>query len=198
MAQTYARTWCVAKTKPDSIGAFLAGTDFPLSSDALAVYGRSNGSADDRLRALFALGLGEGMRESSGDRSASRDTTAKVPPSAETAEAGLFQVSADSLGFSKRLPKLVEQFQADSSSCALDRFSQGMKKSSVPDYGTGRGADFQHLSRSCPAFATPYALVMMRVKMQHFGPVRRKEAELAESCERMFDAVEQAVAPSCH
>lgn len=91
MAVSYAKTWCEASKSPDSVAAALAGTSFKSERDALALYDKAGGSQDDRLRAIYALAISEGMRESSGNTTEGYDRKVKKQ-TAETAEAGLFQV----------------------------------------------------------------------------------------------------------
>jgi hypothetical protein len=193
MALSYAKAYCELKTQPDSVATALAGDAFAARSDALAWYGRAGGSAEQRLRALYALALGEGMRESSGNPSEGWDRSV-AHQNVNIAEAGLFQVSFDSIGLSPWLRKLYADYQADPAACRLDVFMAGQKDRHASVIGTGPGADFQRFTKACPAFAVEYAAVMFRVKLQHFGPIRRKEAELLPACEAMLQDI-QSLAP---
>ena len=189
MALGYATAWCELRRDPAGPVARLAGTDFNAGSDALAHYGRAGGSAEQRLRALFALALGEGMRESSGNPSEGPDATVQHQ-TAQIAEAGLFQVSHDSLAFSPRLAELWQSWkQRPAADCALPVFMEGVKDRQRV-VGEGAGAEFQQFTKACPMFAVDYAALMFRVKLQHFGPIKRREAELVAACEAMFAQVE--------
>lgn len=196
MAASYAKTWCEASKSPGSVAAALAGTSFKSERDALALYGKGGGSQDDRLRAIYALAISEGMRESSGNTTEGYDRTVKKQ-TAEIAEAGLFQVSHDSLRASPLLQKLWDRFAASPADCNLSIFEEGIKRVNRPEVGTGKGAEFQRFTRVCPAFAVEYAAVMMRANLNHFGPIKRKEAELLPTCVAMFEQVEQAAKPLC-
>jgi len=196
MAASYAKTWCEARKSPDSISAALAGTGFEPKRDALALYGKSGGNQADRLRAIYALAIGEGMRESSGNTTEGYDRTVKNQTEM-IAEAGLFQISYGSLKASPMLQKLWDRFAASPADCNLEIFEEGIKKVNRPEVGNGKGVEFQRFTRACPAFAVEYAAVMMRANRNHFGPVRRQEAELLPACVAMFEQVEQAAAPLC-
>jgi hypothetical protein len=185
-----------ASKSPDSVAAALAGTSFKSERDALALYGKGGGSQDDRLRAIYALAISEGMRESSGNTTEGYDRTVKKQ-TAEIAEAGLFQVSHDSLRASPVLQKVWDRFAASPADCNLSIFGEGIKRVNRPEVGTGKGAEFQRFTRVCPAFAAEYAAVMMRANLNHFGPIKRKEAELLPTCVAMFEQVEQAAKPLC-
>jgi hypothetical protein len=196
MAASYAKTWCEAAKTPDSVAAKVAGTGFKSERDALALYDRDGGSQDDRLRAIYALAISEGMRESSGNTTEGYDSTVKNQ-TADIAEAGLFQVSHDSLRASPLLQELWDRFAASPGSCNLSIFEEGIRKVNRPVVGSGKGAEFQRFTRACPAFAVEYAAVMMRTNLNHFGPIKRKEAELLPACIDMFERVEQAAKPLC-
>jgi hypothetical protein len=112
---------------------------------------------------------------------------------AEIAEAGLYQVSHDSIVGSPWLTKLYEQFKANTAACLRAEFMEGVKDLKRDIVGNGPGADFQRFTKSCPAFATAYAGVMFRINRNHFGPIKRKEAELLPACEAMLQAVEKEV-----
>jgi hypothetical protein len=144
----------------------------------------------ERLRAIFTLGIGEGMRESSGNTTEGRDITV-THPTAANAEAGLFQQSFDSFGKSPVFPQLLEQYKANTGACRLETFMEGVSRVVTrPVFGTGPGADFQRFTRACPAFATEYAMILFRVNQRHFGPVRRHEAEYFQPCNDMLKEVE--------
>ncbi len=201
MALTYARSLCRLKAQ-DSLSQILSMADTNSSRDALTQYasnfvslGVSTSTAGEGpLRALYTLGIGLAMRESSGsycegwDRSASSE-------SASQAEAGLFQTSYDSMGASSELPKLYSEYQNSPDRCMLDVFKVGVSCSSsqLANYGTGAGATYQAFNKSCPAFAAEYAMTMLRVQRSHYGPINRKEAEVNSSCNSMLKNVQDLV-----
>jgi hypothetical protein len=148
----------------------------------------------ERLRAIYTLAIGEGMRESSGNTTEGRDITV-AHPTADNAEAGLFQQSFDSFGKSPVFAPLLAQYKADTSMCRLEIFKEGLQRIVTrPVFGTGPGADFQRFTRDCPAFATEYAIVLFRVNQTHFGPIKRHEAEYFQPCNAMLKEVEAVVA----
>lgn len=196
MAAGYAKSWCEARARPDSIAAALAGTSFKPERDALAHYGKTGGTPEDRLRAIYALAIGQGMRESSGNTTAGYDRTVKKQAE-EIAEAGLFQVSYDSRTASQMLLTLWDRFVASPSDCNLSIFEEGIKKVNRSEIGVGKGAEFQRFTKICPAFAVEYAVVSMRANRNHFGPIGRKETELLPACIAMLEQVEQSAKLSC-
>ena len=193
---SYAKAWCEARKQPESVAAALAGVEFKPERDALAHYGVSGGSAESRLRSLYALAIGQGMRESSGNTTEGYDRTVRNQTE-QIAEAGLFQVSYDSINASPWLKRLWDQYAADPGSCALSVFQEGIKKVDRSEVGTGKGAEFQRFTRACPVFAVEYAAVMMRTNLNHFGPIKRKEAELLPACVAMLQKVEADAAANC-
>lgn len=196
MALMYAKSFCESKGSPSMAvtamkQALQAGQDSLVQyQDELVRSGVDVNSDIERLRALYTLGIGQGMRESSGNTTEGRDIKAKRP-SAQTAEAGLFQTSFDSLGKSPALPKLLEQYRANTGACLLEIFKEGIPRVITrPVFGTGPGAEFQRFTRECPACATEYALVLLRVNRRHFGPINRKETEFFQPCNEMLKQVE--------
>lgn len=199
MALTYARSYCRIKNSLDgsnSLAGLLSRAPGSASTDALAHYSsRFNNLTDQEvaLNSLYTLGIGLGMRESSGKFCEGRDMSASNT-SANTAEAGIFQTSYDSIGASNELSRLYAEYRADVSKCFLDTFRVGV--SSCPNSsiaGTGAGADFQLFNKSCPAFAAEYAMVMLRVRRSHYGPINRKEAEVNQSCSKMLSDVQNFI-----
>lgn len=195
VAVTYARLFCELRSTGET-ARVAAGVSANPNRDALVWYAKSGGTDVDRLRAIHALAMGEGMRESSGNFTEGRDKTVKSP-TAENAEAGLFQQSYDSISSSKYLPTLLKSWQSRPQDCLLEVFGKGVKDRKAPIVGSGSGAEFQRLTKGCPSFATEYALVMFRVNRQHFGPITRKEAQLLPVCEAMFKSLEALAEKRC-
>lgn len=199
MALTYARSYCRYKTTtvaPTALATILSRSPGNASSDALAHYSSQFSNlveGEAPLRALYTLGIGLGMRESSGKYCEGRDMSASNT-SASSAEAGIFQTSYDSISASTELRKLYEEYRADTSKCFLDTFKVGVSScgnSSIA--GTGAGAEYQAFNKSCPAFAAEYAMVMLRVRRNHYGPINRKEAEVNTSCDQMLLSVQDFI-----
>lgn len=198
VAQVYAKSICESR---GSAGRAVTVMKQPLQGDqdalvryrdALARNGVDVGNDTERLRALYTLGIGLGMRESSGNTTEGRDITARNP-TASSAEAGLFQQSFDSMNRSPALAPLFEQYRAATGACLLETFREGIPRVVTrPVFGTGAGAEFQRFTRACPAFATEYAMVLLRVNRRHFGPINRGEAEFFGPCYDMLREVEAA------
>jgi hypothetical protein len=200
MALTYARSFCRLKTSeaaPTNLVNILGRGAGSSTTDALALYAStfSSLSMDVKnagvgpLRSLYTLGIGLGMRESSGKYCEGRDMSASNT-SANTAEAGMFQTSYDSIGASAELTNLYNEYKVNPNNCFLDTFKVGVSCGSSSIAGSGAGADYQAFNKSCPAFAAEYAMVMLRVRRNHYGPINRKEAEVTTSCNQMLKSVE--------
>jgi hypothetical protein len=147
----------------------------------------------DTLRHVFVLLTGLGMRESSGKYCEGRDTTANNV-SAETAEAGLFQLSYNARLASPLLPKLFNQYRAHPSGY-LEVFQEGAvcKASDADNFGDGFGMEFQRLSKLCPSFAVEFAAIALRNVRKQWGPLTRREVEIKPECDDMFQRVQLAV-----
>ena len=182
-----------------------------LIHDALAWYddidifsdlGMSNDVAGlDTLQHAYTLLTGLGMRESSGEHCCGRDTSA-TNTTADTAEAGLFQTSYNSHVFSSELDTLYAYWKdiktLNPEKCLLDVFSQDVtcSASDWENFGTGEGLIFQALEKECPAFAAEYAAVMLRVSGGsggHYGPLRRREAQVRVECNTMLGEIRQLI-----
>jgi hypothetical protein len=205
LATVYLRSYCEVKT-----GAVAASRDMsrPVASKPHEVFAyfeselNTNSIALDtstqRLRALFTLGVGVAMNESDGNPTAGP----YIKDNAVKAEAGLFQMSYDSLTAaptpSEWLAKLYASYQADTSKCQSGIFMQGQRdlKLKVIGEGTAAGA-FQSFTKECPAFATEYGLVELRVKPTYFGTVietnpggHPNKAHFVPACYKMFTDLE--------
>jgi hypothetical protein len=144
-----------------------------------------------RIEAVYTLALSMGMQESSGWPGAHYDKDGNPNPTVLTAEAGLFQTSYNTLESTHQNPALVQLYQsysADRSRCRYEVFSQGTSKEISEPIGEGPGADFQQLMKTCPAFATEYVMVMLRIQRSHYGTLGAgpKKAEFEQTCLAMF------------
>lgn len=201
MAVVFARVYC--KFTAGDAGVLemaKADTERP-NLDALSWYapefgalGLSNKAASaDTLRHLFVLLTGLGMRESSGKYCEGRDVTAPNT-SADTAEAGLFQVSYDARSASPLLPPLFKFYQ-DNPSGFVEIFRQcpTCTAANLKNWGTGDGVEFQRLTKACPAFAAEFAAVALRNTRKHWGPINTKKAEVLRDCDTLLRGVQDLV-----
>lgn len=184
VALVYAKALC-QQGRSDLAIVTRAGLGDP-STDALAWYGIPSGN---RLRQVYTLLLGLGMRESGGRYCCGRDMSANFS-SADSAEAGVFQTSWGARRSSGELAKLFAKYQASESGCLLDVFKEGIPCSAgnLKNWGdpSSDGFKWQALTKRCPAFATEYAAILIRVlggTRGEFGPLRKKAAEIRPECD---------------
>lgn len=190
MALAYAKTVCRSKDPNDG---FFQVVNQPLKSayyDALAHYGLQASAKN-----LYTLLIGLGPRESSGRYCEGRDRSA-TNTSSNSAEAGVFQTSYDSVGAHRDLPKLMAYYQANPSKCQLAVWKEGVscRASDLENFGSGTGLAYQKLNKSCPAFAAEWAAVVLRNLRRHYGPINRKEAQVHSECRDMFGMIEEEIA----
>lgn len=203
MGLAFARSLCRTHlTPPNALAALMSkAAAGNAAKDALSHYQakytsagiRTNVAGAEALRALYVLGMGLGMRESSGAYCEGWDTSAGSNRPATSAEAGLFQTSYDSIGASKYLKELYTEYKASPARCHLNVFKEGASCRAQTVLGSGVGAEFQKFNKSCPAFATEYAVTLLRILRAHFGPINRREAELNKSCNTALKNVQTLV-----
>ncbi|MBV9066356.1 MAG: hypothetical protein JO004_11415, partial [Methylobacteriaceae bacterium] len=204
MAVAFANVYAKWKNGDTAAAVMAAPSTGDGDHDALAWYdaqfaslGLANGPDQakngDVLRHLFVLLTGLGMRESSGRYCEGRDLSASNT-TADTAEAGLFQQSWNSRFASPELPKLFAEYAANPQGFYAI-FSEGVtpRTGNLDDFGSGDGAAFQALCKSCPAFAVEAAAVGLRTIRTHWGPINRQEAELRPEADRLFQEVQDIV-----
>jgi hypothetical protein len=199
MALVYARVYCKLKAGDSAVAVMSKANSGDNALDALSWYDEeflaagmnNNAPGADTLRHLFVLLVGLGMRESSGRYCEGRDRHASNTK-ADTAEAGLFQTSFDARTGSPELPTLFARYSANPSGF-VETFKEGVicKPADWENYGTGPGANFQRLSKTCPAFAAEFAAVGLRTIRTHWGPINRKEAEVRADCDAMLMEVQK-------
>lgn len=172
----------------------------PGTTDALSWYDRHISPPPttpvDRLKDLYVLELGLGMRESSGTYCTGRDTSASNF-SASTCEAGAFQTSYNSVSSAPaELQALWAWYQNNPSACDFSVWSRAIDPKSKSNWncqtavgGTGTGATWQSFVRSCPGFGAEWAAVILRKDRGHYGPILRKEAEWNSDCRKLLDQV---------
>lgn len=205
VALSFARGLCRLRASEDTpsklVDILTAARSTNATKDALTHYQTNfsnlpiitNVAGTEPLRALYVLGMGLGMRESSGKYCEGWDRSAGSSRPSAAAEAGVFQTSLDSMGASPELSKLYAEYKGTPGRCFLDVFKQGVSCSSMSNLGTGAGADYQAFNKSCPAFATEYAMVMLRIARTHYGPINRKEAEVVPACNTLLKNVQELI-----
>jgi hypothetical protein len=200
-ALVYARALCKLRAGDPAVTAMSKANGGDADHDALAWYadvfaeaGMNNDAAGaETLRHLFVLLFGLGMSESSGRYCEGRDRSAENT-TAETAEAGLFQTSYNARRASPLLPVLFTQY-SENPSGFLEVFKEGVRcrDRDLENFGSGDGEKFQHLSKTCPAFAVEFAALGLRHVRKHWGPITRRQAEIRKECDSMLREVEAVV-----
>jgi hypothetical protein len=104
--------------------------------------------------------------------------------------------------------RLFDAYKRDSDPCLLGVFKDSITCRIVPSQndkcrnensdvkGTGDGADWQRLTKVCPAFSTVYGAVVLRRNggaHGEFGPIRGHQAELRPECDEMLHGVQDFV-----
>ncbi|MBF0545621.1 MAG: hypothetical protein HQM08_14355 [Candidatus Riflebacteria bacterium] len=196
MAAVYARVYCKLKAKFPEALEMAKPLEDP-GRDALAWFFQEFSEVgldkldtpNDRLRYLFVLLIGLGMRESSGRYCEGRDRSVFNTRS-ETAEAGLFQTSFNAHLASDLMLQLFNFYKGKTD--FLEIFREGVfpKPSDLENYGSGDGFEFQKLSKECPGFAVEFTAVGLRNIRRHWGPINRMEAEIRPECDEMLQKVQ--------
>lgn len=201
MALVFGRVYSKFKSGDQAVLEMARKNSGDQARDALAWYddvfsaaGMSNGTdGADTLRHLFVLLIGLGMRESSGKYCCGRDISANNKQ-ADTAEAGLFQMSFDANKASPLLPQIFSKYKANPAGF-VDAFKEGVSctPADLENFGSGDGMEFQRLCKTCPAFAAEYAAVALRNIRKHWGPIIRKQAEVRPEADTLLGQVQVAI-----
>ena len=187
----------------DSAAREMAKADtHDAAKDALAWYAeifaglgmRNDVDGLETLRHLFALQIGLGMRESSGRHCCGRDMSADNV-SADTCEAGLFQMSWNASACHEEIAKLADAYADHPLECALAIFRDGVEcsREDWQCFGSGDGFEYQRLAKNCPQFAVESAAIGLRNLRQHWGPINRLEAEVRPEADQMLQQVQELV-----
>jgi len=160
-------------------------------SAELHAAGASTSTAEGRLIALFSIMVGLGIRESSGCHCVGADTPEDrgAPTTEANAEAGLFQVSYDSINGDPLRQALFDTYKNHTD---LEKvFSAGVNcnASDWMNHGNGTGALFQETMKKCPLFAVIYTAQYLRGHRKHWGPINRKKAEVRADAVKLFKDV---------
>jgi hypothetical protein len=202
MAVAFARVYAKWKMRNSAALVMAAANSGDDTRDALSWYNSrfqpkamdNSKAGADTLRHLFVLLFGLGMRESSGRYCEGRDRSARNI-SADSAEAGLFQMSWDAHTADAEILRLFGEYHASQDDGLLAIFREGVTahQYDLESYGSGDGRAFQDLCKSKPLFAVECAAVGLRAIRRHWGPINRHEAVIAPSVDRLF-AMVQAIA----
>ena len=206
MAISFARSLCRLKLNEQNLSnviKIMSSANSQISTkDALAHYENNfkkfpsdlTFAGENPLRAIYVLGIGLGMRESSGKYCEGWDKAAGSNRPSSAGEAGLFQTSFDSMKGSSALADLYSEYKKSSSTfCLLNTFKEGVRCPASSTLGNGEGADFQIFTKACPAFATEYAMTLLRFKRGHFGPINRLEAEVVPACDNLLKNIQEQI-----
>lgn len=154
----------------------------------------------DRLRILFVILVGLGIRESSGGDDIGRDTSASNT-SADTAEAGTWQQSRDSFAASgdPELPKVFATYVGSAPDAVDAIFKRGTSPhpSAFENFGdpNSDGFKFQALCKARPSIASLFAAIGMRTDYPHWGPLINHAAEIVPAADALFRQVQTIVGP---
>ena len=119
---------------------------------------------------------------------------------AETAESGLFQTSWNYHVCATDAETLFDEYyhalERREPQCQLQAFEDGVSCSGDDweNYGSGTGAQFQELSKVCPAFAVESAAVGIRNLRKHWGPIGRLEVQIVPEAEELFVEIDEILA----
>ncbi|OFZ31062.1 MAG: hypothetical protein A2622_00205 [Bdellovibrionales bacterium RIFCSPHIGHO2_01_FULL_40_29] len=196
MVLSYGRSLCRIKSEKSWAAARIlaAANSGNAAKDVLAHYQdtllalgfRIGDRGSEPLHATYTIGMGLGMRESSGRYCEGYDVAAGTNRTSAEAEAGLFQASYNSVSASPELKLLYDEYRAQPSRCHLTVFKEGVTCKSTPILGSGAGAEYQVFAKSCPAFAAEYTMTLIRILRAHFGPLNRKTAEVESACANLL------------
>lgn len=202
---TYAKLHCLKDRDPTLKAVYDTGIQDlgDPAKDALAHYGFKPETGEDRLNHVFAMMIGSNARESSWRPCVGRDILAKASDvkacldgGGETCEAGLAQTSYNSIPKTGALRDLFDAYLEYPNGCFERDYYEKIKcsDSNWENHGSkAKAKQFQALSKSCPSFTVESGVIMFRTKMTHYGPLKRKTAEVKPACVAMFERVRKAV-----
>ncbi len=205
MALSYARSVCRLKAigvpKPAAAVVLASANSNDAKKDVLAHYQDilsrlgfiTNDTGENPLHATYTIGMGLGMKESSGKYCEGWDVAAGSNRTSSEAEAGLFQASFDSIKASNELTRLYDEYLKNPKRCLLEVFKEGANCKARGVLGSGEGAKYQEFNLKCPAFATEYAMTLIRLRRSHFGPINRRTAQVSPACESMLTEVQKII-----
>jgi hypothetical protein len=139
------------------------------------------------------------MRESTGQHCCGRDQSAENVQS-DTCEAGLFQTSWNYHVCATDAEMLFDEYhhalEGKEQQCQLETFEDGVScdGDDWESYGSGTGADFQDLTKLCPAFAVESAAIGIRNLRKHWGPIGRMEVQITPEARDLFEEIDEILA----
>lgn len=152
------------------------------------------------LRHVFVVLYPLGMNESDGKFCCGRDTTAAIPPSSDTVETGLFQMSWGARKGCPDIEPLFRSYQAagDDPEGLAPIFHEGVRcsESDLENVGHGDGREFQRMSKASPMFAVLCAAIGVRFiggAKGEWGPIRRREVDVWSGADDYFRALDALV-----
>ncbi len=167
----------------------------PPSDPVRAAMGGSKSKLVWNYARLYSLG----MYESSGGKDIGMDIQNASSNRSHTAEAGIFQTSYNVRGglnpqVRAALEGMENEYRKNPNACMGRSFAEGL--GSYRDGGViggGSGAQFQVLYKRCPALASESAAITTINNPNHYGPVKRREAQPLPRCEELLKAVAEFV-----
>ncbi|MFY1048423.1 DUF2272 domain-containing protein [Chryseobacterium sp. GP-SGM7] len=204
MALMYGRLYCRLKKNDVIVKEMAKPVSGNSSKDSLKKFQSEFTSVDidiisanetERLRYLFVLMFGLGLRESSGRHCCGKDPGANNT-SADTTEAGLFQTSYNVRSVHPILPQIFKNYiQNPKGFLEVFAKEQSCSAANWANYGVGEGRYFQQLSKECPGFAVEFTAVAMRNTSTHWGPIKNEKykAEIKIICNKLLMEVEKYI-----
>lgn len=168
----------------------------------LKAAGAHLGEPADRLVAVSTILLGLGMRESSGRHCDGPDTPEdRGPPghpvatTPDNAEAGLFQVSFDSIRKHADRQAVVDAYAGRNDLMSVFAEGAGCERPAhwPAEVGTGDAAAFQRQMKECPLFAVVYSALLSRQLRAEWGPINRKKVEAKPEAVSLFTQIRDLV-----
>jgi hypothetical protein len=187
MALTYALAVTWLNEDNTAIAVMAKGERDQPDTDVLSYYkqelkragmGDNEASGIDTLRHLFVILMGLGPRESSGNH------WEGVDQSATNYERDEIQNLYDH--FWDNPEGWLKQFNLEVDCNASMLLVHG-------DSGD-TGAAYQWLAKRCPPFSVLMTAVGLRLRRQHWGPIGRKEVEVTQQADDLFQQIEKLIA----
>jgi len=205
MALTYALAVTWLNEDNSAVAVMAKGERNQPDTDVLSYYkqelkragmGDNETSGIDTLRHLFVILMGLGPRESSGNHWEGVDQSATNYES-DTCEAGLFQSSWNLSTCSDEIQNLYDEFLNNPEGW-LKQFNLEVDCNAsmllVHGESGDTGAAYQWLAKRVPPFSVLMTAVGLRLRRQHWGPIGRKEVEVTQQADDLFQQIEKLIA----